>query len=107
VDDLLERFQEDTTLPFVWVERLAVSTRPLIDFEARSQDEDFVGNLLRIVKSIKNDPEKLEDLSRHLDPLYNSTLGRRMLNRPDVNTLGRWVDKANMWCLEHIDESET
>lgn len=107
VDDLLERFQEDTTLPFVWVERLTVSTRPLIDFEARSQDEDFVGNLLRIVKSIKNDPEKLEDLSRHLDPLYNSTLGRRMLNRPDVNTLSRWADKAKMWCLEHIDENET
>ena len=107
IEDLLERLQEDINPPFVWVERLTVSTKPVIDLGARSQDEDFVGNLLRLVNSIRNDQEKLEDLSRHLEDLYSSPRGRRTLKRPDITTLQRWLDEAAMRCLEHLTENET
>ena len=107
VEDLLERLQEDINPPFVWVERLTVSTKPAIDLGARSQDEDFVGNLLRLVNSIRNDPDRVEYLSQHLEDLYSSPRGRRILKRPDIATLHRWLDEAAMMCMEHLIENES
>lgn len=107
INDLLEHFQEDTTPPFARIERLVDDTRPSIDIEARSLDEDFVGNLLMLAKSIKSDPDRLEGLFEHLSPLYDSARGRRILKRPDFATLHRWLDEAAMLCLEHLTENET
>jgi DNA repair exonuclease SbcCD nuclease subunit len=107
INDLLEHFQEDTTPPFARIERLVDDTRPNIDIEARSLDEDFVGNLLMLAKSIKSDPDRLEGLFEHLSPLYDSARGRRILKRPDIATLHRWLDEAAMRCLEHLTENET
>ena len=69
-DDINEQWNQEA--PFVYCERVTVATASLIDREQRRQADDFLGDLLRLVDSISDDPEQLNGLMSELDPLYGN-----------------------------------
>ena len=64
-DSLLDRD------PFVWVDRLTVWTRGLLDREARRDAPDFVGELIRQSEGLLADENALAQLRELLHPVFD------------------------------------
>jgi DNA repair exonuclease SbcCD nuclease subunit len=108
VDDLVQRLRETEgqEVPFVWVERICVSARPPLDLDERRTGQDFVGDLLRLAKTYREDPESLQSLRRQLAPLFDSRRGRQLLRPLSEEELRECLERAEMRCVDLLVPEE-
>ncbi len=108
VTGLLESIRETEGAddPFVWIERLEVDTRPPLDLEARRAGQDFVADLLTLTEGYRWDPEHLQSLRQHLEPLFLRR-GQRYLEDPTDEELTRWLDRAEAMCADLLTDEES
>lgn len=66
--------------PFLWCERLTDRTAPDFDREARRQVDDFLGDVLRMIGGLEEDPVELAALMETAtNPLFNHPRARAWL----------------------------
>jgi hypothetical protein len=87
---------------FVWVESIGDATRPDVDLEQRRKSEDFLGDFLRAVQGTRDDPEKLREMRRALEPVLSDPRGRKHLSEPDDEQLRAWLDAAETHGLDAL-----
>jgi DNA repair protein SbcD/Mre11 len=105
--------------PFAWVESIADQTRPEIDFDARRETPDFVGDFLRTVATARRserttDPEEharwQELLRSAVAPLFDdSPRARRHLARrrpTDDELVGALLDEAELFGIDLLLAAE-
>ncbi len=92
--------------PFVWLERLVLRTRPEIDLDSRRGGQDFLGDLLRRIAEIRQDPAALGELEAALGDLYQHRRARRFLEPPDQAWLAALLDEAEIRCADLLAEEE-
>ncbi|MHB1132950.1 MAG: metallophosphoesterase family protein [Chloroflexota bacterium] len=90
--------------PLVWVEALALETRPAIDLAQRRQAQDLLGDCLRLVEEYRGDAAKRATLHNALKTLWEHKLGANLLERPDDAALLGLLDEAEMLCLDKLGE---
>jgi len=109
VQDLERRLRESHArdTPFVWVERIDVSTRRLVDIDQRKKAQDFLGDLLRLFDEYRKAPDRVDGLvEQHLESLYSSPRGRRFLELSSKERLMQWLDEAEAKCIDLLIEDE-
>ena len=112
VDDLLERVNDTGpwVRPFVWCERIRVSTASLIDREQQRQRSDFVGDLVRLCDELQGAPNGLDQIRENLQELYGRGNASRYLRDrvPTEDELRELMASAEAVCLaELLDEDST
>ena len=108
VTDLLDSVRETQggEDPFVWIERLEVDARPPIDLEERRAGQDFVADFLSIVDDYRKDPDRVESLRTHLEPLFLSQRAHRFLDDPTDEELRERLEAASVMCLDLLVAEE-
>ncbi|HEX4146585.1 MAG TPA: DNA repair exonuclease [Pirellulales bacterium] len=95
----------------VWIEKIKFQTRSLLDVELLRAGQDLVGELLRDLKSIAEDPERLAGLAQLLGPLRQKlAVGDSGLDRIDLDDPGRiagWLREAESLLLCHLVEGRS
>jgi exonuclease SbcD len=108
VAELLERVRETVGSddPFVWIERLEVDARSPIDLEKRRSGQDFVADFLGLVADYRENPERVESLRKHLEPLFSSHRAHRLVDSPTSEELTEWLEAAEAMCLDLLAAEE-
>jgi len=106
--DLIEhlRQNEDTRTDFVWLESIAVNTRPEIDLEIRRKAPDFVGDFLRRSAEVRQSIACLNPLDKRqeLKKVISGYLG----GRPEFNKISFILeDMADDELFRLLEEAET
>jgi DNA repair exonuclease SbcCD nuclease subunit len=108
VDDLLERINETGSQerPFLWCERIQVSTASLIDREQERQRGDFVGDLVRLRDEWQRSPDGLGEIRENLQELYGRGNAGRFLREhvPTDDELLELMSGAEAACLAELLE---
>lgn len=102
VDDLVRviRESEGDRDPSVWLERIEVDTRPVVDVEARRSGQDFLSDLLALIREYRDDPTLLSSLRSELVPLFESRRGRLFVEPLTDAELLQCLDVAEARCLD-------
>lgn len=96
----------------VWIERIQFRTQSPLDLEAMRLRQDLVGDLLRDITAIANDPERLASLAELLKPL-SARAGADLAPREDNSDavtlddpalLAGWLREAEELLLSHLAE---
>jgi DNA repair exonuclease SbcCD nuclease subunit len=110
VSDLLEITQETgmSQSPFVWVEKIQLRITPELDLEARMEERDFLGDLLRYSRELSKDKHFEERVREDLALLFQDSKARRFLDFPTAMQLKDLLGEAEKICVEslHGEESE-
>ena len=112
VDDLLELINDSRPAerPFLWCERIRVSTAANVDREQQRQRSDFVGDLIQLSDDWQQTPSGLSEIRENLQDLYErGNAGRYLRNlAPTEDELRELVAGAEAACLsELLDEGGT
>ncbi len=102
-DDLLATVRADAgaASPWVWVERMAVETRPDLDLSLRSRDDDFLGAVLRHGAFASTDPV---GQTRYAGLLAEVYAGRRGgLEAASPAQVAAWSDEARWYLAELLE----
>ena len=91
----------------VWIEKLQFHTRPVTDRNAIRDGDHLVGDLLRLIDSIRNDDDALVELSDSLAPL--SQRAGLQLKHADVawespSQLREWLEQAETALVSQLWE---
>ncbi len=108
-EDLLEQLREygrDLT-PAVWVDRIAVQTRPSVDIASRRQSQDIVGDLLGLVADYRENPDRRSELPDLLRTLYEHRLCRKYLDVPGEEQMLSLLEEAESLCLDRLVEEDS
>jgi DNA repair protein SbcD/Mre11 len=94
----------------VWIEKLQVQTRPVTDRNAIRDGDHLVGDLLRLIDSIRDDDDALLELSASLDPLTQRAA--LQLKNADVgwsspDQLREWLEQAETALVSQLWESDS
>ncbi|NCO37699.1 MAG: DNA repair exonuclease [Armatimonadetes bacterium] len=102
VTDLVEALRESlgTARPFVWLDRLTISTRTPVDRESRSAGQDFVGELLRQSQALAQSADGLAALRALLQPVFEHSRAPRHLREFSDPELAEWLSQAESRCLD-------
>ena len=105
VDDLLDSVRDAWNAsgsPWVWVERITDSTRPTIDIESRSKQDDFLGATLKRALLSPNDSDEIDRLTEVVSDVYT---GRRNgLEPPSDEQVSAWAEEARWYLAELLDQ---
>ena len=108
VDDLLEKINETGSQerPFLWCERIQISTASLIDREQERQRGDFVGDLVRLRDDWQVAPNGLSEIRESLQDLYGRGNAGRFLREhvPTHDELLELMAGAEAVCLAELLE---
>jgi DNA repair exonuclease SbcCD nuclease subunit len=93
----------------VWIEKIALETRPLVDSARVREEASAVGHLARRLAAIKNDPKELADLAQvfaDLDKKLPAELreGEDAISLSDPATLRALVDEVEQSLLPRLQE---
>jgi exonuclease SbcD len=86
----------------VWVESIRNETKPDVDLDARRKSEDFLGDFLRAIELMRQNPDKLAELEEVLEPLFADKRAHRYLPDPDQGQLLAWLDEAETYGLDAL-----
>ena len=111
LDDLLEQVHNQHTYahPWLWCERIQVSTGSPVDRQQAALREDFVGDLARVSAAIQGDPAELEELRLQLRLLYTNSNARQYLGNsslPSDDELRELLATAAAECLAGLVDDE-
>ncbi|HEY1786422.1 MAG TPA: DNA repair exonuclease [Pirellulales bacterium] len=99
----------------LWIEKIKFDTRSLLDVESLRAGQDLVGELLRELKSVADDPARLAALAPLLEPLRlkagaelaaGDTSSQR-IDLTDPVRLADWLREAEELLLCHLVEERT
>ena len=81
----------------VWIEKVRFDTRPVVSMEKLREREDPLGELLRGLDELRNDPQAIADLAPVFDELrqklpHQARSGPESLDLSDGLTLGQLID---------------
>jgi DNA repair exonuclease SbcCD nuclease subunit len=101
-EGLLEQVREDlnTASPWVWVEKLADQTRPDLDLDERTAQDDFLGEALSSASKVEGDEVR-------------EWVGRVFSGRPDGlpklddDQIAELVEKAQWYLVDLLEGSES
>jgi len=98
IDGLAEELRQEWTSarPWVWVERITSKCKPVVDISRRSEQDDFLGSVLR--RSEDMDSETVRGL---LAEVYSGRRGR--LATPNDDELAEWVEAARWKLFERFE----
>jgi len=104
-EDLTERLRETgmELAPPVWVEQIQVKTNSPIDLALRRKSADFVGEVLRLIESSRQTPERLQEM---VNELYNDRRGRRFLETPAEDELLELLNEVESMCVDELVTEE-
>lgn len=100
--DLPGKFGED-----IWIEKIKIATRPVVDRDELARGQDLIGDLLRSVDAIARDREGLLELSASLKSLIGKVAGEVTADEIDFSSeeqLARWVREAEAHLVSHLTE---
>ncbi len=110
ISGLLEQVNADwmRRAPFVWCERIEVSTASAFDREQRLQGADFVADLLRLSDEAQQDDGVIAEMKRLLDDLYNGGNSGRYLRNvvPTDDEIRTMIADAEELCLAELLEAD-
>jgi len=92
--------------PFVWVEKLILRTRAIVDLETRRGTQDFLGDLLRLIDGVRQSPDEMAGLRSVLADLYEHGRGSKFLQPPDEHALRSLLDEAENRCADLLLEDD-
>ncbi len=91
----------DLTSEGIWIERMEIKTRPGIDLDQAILRPDAIGELLRYMRQVQNEPNDLENLSLDLLPLLNK-LPSELREGPEALTLNAGFVRSVLPEIEHL-----
>ncbi len=96
----------------LWVEKVKFRTRPLMDVAARRLAQDVVGELLREIEAIANDPQRLLALADELKPLATKVAGDvkdqaggEEIDFQNPEQLAAWLREAETLLINQLVEA--
>lgn len=94
----------------VWIEKLRIHTRPVVDRDALRQGPHLLGELLRMIQAIREDDDKLLEFAATLDPL--TSRAALQLQQADVDCsspeqLRLWLEEAETTLVSRLWEEST
>lgn len=103
--DLQERLLHlSSHSPRIWIKDLPVDTQPLADEAEYLRREDLLGETMRLVESMRQDPAQLAALSKAaLDPLFTHIRMSKALVPPDEEERQRLLDAAQRLCIDLLE----
>jgi len=109
LDDVVKEIREteEGEKEFVWIDSIVDNTYPEIDRESLLEREDFISDLVNLFEEFSQDAEKIAELKESLDPLFDSSLGRKILESRDDKQLLDLMKKAETRCLDILVRSES
>ena len=91
--------------PRVWLKDLLPETRPLADRGEYLQREDLLGETLRLAQSLRQDPQRLREVSHAaLTPLFGHNRLRHVLSQPDEAETLQLLEEAERLCMDLLEE---
>lgn len=105
-DPLLERLREVLAGadPFLWIDDLAIATRPDVDFEARRQGDDLVAEILRCADELACDTTALRGLlDEPLGRLLENPVIAKAIGAPSDAELRDAVEEAALILFDGIE----
>lgn len=106
IDPLHERLREALAgaAPFVWIDDLAIATRPDVDFEARRMGDDLVAEILRSAGALTSDSEALRGLlDEPLGRLLENPVIAKAIGTPSDAELREAVEEAALVLFDGIE----
>jgi len=106
VDDMLEAARNSWSggSPWVWVERIFDLTRPAIDIESRSKQDDFLGATLKRALLSSIEADEIDRLTEVVSDVYT---GRRNgLAKPGDEQVSAWAEEARWYLAELLEQGK-
>lgn len=105
-EDLLAnmRENEEGEERIVWVESIEDNTHSEIDTDSLLEREDFVGDLVRLFDEMLKSKKKSAEIKEHLEPLFSSPRGRKLLDPVDDEHVAELLGRAETLCLDRLTE---
>jgi len=99
----------------VWIEKIKFHTQSPLDVESLRQGADLIGELLREIKSLADDPTRLATLEELLRPLAAKAgaelaaenIDSERIAFDDPARLQEWLHEAEALLLSHLVEDRT
>jgi exonuclease SbcD len=106
--DLLEMLQEmgAQRTPFIWIEKIKLQTRSVIDVEARRDAQDFVGELLTMINDLRGSPQLRDEMSCALSELYEHRKAAKLVKLPDRDGLLALLNEVENRCIDMFEEED-
>ncbi|MHB9037326.1 MAG: metallophosphoesterase family protein [Armatimonadota bacterium] len=106
LDDIASELRDDEARrdSFVWVESVHDATNSDVNIKDRRKSEDFLGDFLRTLQDVRDNPERLAELRAALEPLFEHGRGRAYLAHPNNEQLLEWLDRAETYGLDALAE---
>lgn len=93
----------------VWVEKIVFDTRPPVDVDQLRQGSDLMGELLRSMQEVADDPPRLAELKHELKALGDKAaleLHEADVLWEDPQQLRRWLQQAEALLISRLTEDE-
>ena len=110
VDHIQERLNEQfaNAQPWLWCERIQVNTAAPVSVDRIADREDFVGDMARLARELRDSFEGLAELQGLLQGLYGSNRARRYLRDllPENDELLELLSAAEEECIAELVDDE-
>jgi DNA repair protein SbcD/Mre11 len=114
INDLLERGRESGLQePPVWLQEITSNCLPEVDLDKRSEIDDFLGQLLRLVRETESQipgagdgQEVPEALTEPLKELFSYPRSSRYLDELDPDTIRQLLRHAELLCVDLLEAGE-
>ena len=104
IEDILQLLREDEIQneQFVWVEHIEDMTNFPVEKELLIKREDFVGNVVKLVESLRNDEKALNEFLETLTPLFNSRHGKKFIQKIENDEIDTLFQRAEYILLDAL-----
>ena len=110
VDHIQERLNEQfaNAQPWLWCERIQMNTAAPVPVDRIADREDFVGDMARLARELRDNFEGLAELQGLLQGLYGSNRARRYLRDllPENDELLELLSAAEEECIAELVDAE-
>jgi hypothetical protein len=102
LEDLLATLREQAGAgpALVWTESIQDGTRRDLDLEALRQEENLLGDFLRLAG--QDVDLRLKDIQDVLSPLFDDPRIRRYMKQPEQEKLRQWVQAAEQLGVDRL-----
>jgi DNA repair exonuclease SbcCD nuclease subunit len=106
MEELLQRVQESLASedPFVWVQEIDFRCRPEIDPEERRKGADFLAQVLRISRELRDEPTKARQ--RELSDILSNRAVRGAVEGFTDDEIRAMVERAELICIDALEADE-
>jgi DNA repair exonuclease SbcCD nuclease subunit len=95
--------------PFLWCERISVSTSPPFDRKERIKGTDFIADLLKLSDVVISDDDALDELIKSISPIYTQGKTEKYTSvfKPDREEIKELLAEAeNLYLARLLEEGD-